>query len=168
MDEKTRLLICLGAEYLERFGTGMLPSHLRAVRNIAECRTESFGGHLAVCDHCGEWRSPITPAGTGAVSSATGATPKSGLMKDAASFSRLPTSTLSSPCPKSSMGSSVPIRGSSTASSSRQSPLPSWTSPGTPAMSEARRPSLCAPHVDQGSPLSPPCALSCPRRRTFR
>jgi hypothetical protein len=56
MDEKTRLLICLGAEYLERFGTGMLPSHLRAVRDIAECRTESFGGHLAVCDHCGEWR----------------------------------------------------------------------------------------------------------------
>jgi len=45
-----------GAEYLERFGAAMLPSHFRALRDLAECRTESFGGHLAVCDHCGIWR----------------------------------------------------------------------------------------------------------------
>jgi hypothetical protein len=34
----------------------MLPSHQRALRDLAECRTESLGGHLAVCDHCGLWR----------------------------------------------------------------------------------------------------------------
>ena len=45
-----------GTQYRERFGEGMLPSHLRAVRDIAACRTESFGGHLAICDHCGIWR----------------------------------------------------------------------------------------------------------------
>lgn len=56
MPEIADIFRCYGADYLERFGAGMLPSHLRAVRDIAECRTESFGGHLAVCDHCGQWR----------------------------------------------------------------------------------------------------------------
>jgi hypothetical protein len=45
-----------GAEYRERFGGAMLPGHQRALRDLADCRTESFGGHLAVCDHCGTWR----------------------------------------------------------------------------------------------------------------
>ncbi len=45
-----------GAQYQERFGEGMLPSHQRALRDLADCRTEFFGGHLAVCDHCGLWR----------------------------------------------------------------------------------------------------------------
>jgi Putative transposase/Transposase zinc-binding domain len=56
MPEIADIFRCYGADYLERFGAGMLPSHLRALRDLAECRTESFGGHLAVCDHCGEWR----------------------------------------------------------------------------------------------------------------
>ena len=45
-----------GAQYRERFGGGMLPSHQRALQDLADCRTESFGGHLAVCNHCGIWR----------------------------------------------------------------------------------------------------------------
>lgn len=56
MPEIADIFRCYGAEYLERFGVGMLPSHLRTLRDLADCRTESFGGHLAVCDHCGEWR----------------------------------------------------------------------------------------------------------------
>ena len=31
----------------------MLPSHKRALRDITECRTGAFGGHVVVCDHCG-------------------------------------------------------------------------------------------------------------------
>ena len=56
MPEIADIFRCYGAQYRERFGAGMLPSHKRALRDLAECRTESFGGHLAVCDHCGEWR----------------------------------------------------------------------------------------------------------------
>ena len=56
MPEIADIFRCYGAQYRERFGAGMLPSHKRALRDLAECRTESFGGHLAVCDHCGELR----------------------------------------------------------------------------------------------------------------
>ena len=32
----------------------MLPSHLRAIADIRACRTSALGGHLVVCDACGE------------------------------------------------------------------------------------------------------------------
>jgi len=34
----------------------LLPSQERALRDIENCRTEFFGGHVAQCDHCGHLR----------------------------------------------------------------------------------------------------------------
>ena len=34
----------------------LLPSQQRAIRDILNCRTEFFGGHVAQCDHCGHLR----------------------------------------------------------------------------------------------------------------
>ncbi len=42
-----------GADYLANFGGKMLPSHKRALVDIACCRTEMMGGHVAACDSCG-------------------------------------------------------------------------------------------------------------------
>ncbi len=42
-----------GPAYLERFGEKMLPSHLRAMRDIVNCRTYWLGGQLFSCDSCG-------------------------------------------------------------------------------------------------------------------
>ncbi len=42
-----------GGEYLNEFGSRMLPSHKRALDDIVACRTESMGGHLTECDVCG-------------------------------------------------------------------------------------------------------------------
>ncbi len=39
-----------GPDYIERFGSRMLPSHLRAMRDIEACRTEEMGGHLYRCE----------------------------------------------------------------------------------------------------------------------
>ena len=43
-----------GPEYLQRFGAGLLPSHRRAMEDIQKCRTPALGGHVYVCDHCGQ------------------------------------------------------------------------------------------------------------------
>jgi hypothetical protein len=40
-----------GAAYRARHT--LLPSQQRAMRDIENCRTEFFGGHVAQCDHCG-------------------------------------------------------------------------------------------------------------------
>jgi hypothetical protein len=40
-----------GASY--RASHTLLPSQERALRDIENCRTEFFGGHVAQCDHCG-------------------------------------------------------------------------------------------------------------------
>ncbi len=40
-----------GAAYRARHT--LLPSQERALRDIENCRTEFFGGHVAQCDHCG-------------------------------------------------------------------------------------------------------------------
>ena len=40
-----------GPEYIDRFGSKMLPSHLRAMRDIIDCRTEQMGGHLYYCEN---------------------------------------------------------------------------------------------------------------------
>ena len=42
-----------GAVYRARFGLRLLPSQVRALRDIEACRTAYFGGHLKKCDRCG-------------------------------------------------------------------------------------------------------------------
>jgi hypothetical protein len=42
-----------GGEYLEQFGSRMLPGHIKALYDIAQCRTEAAGGHIVACDKCG-------------------------------------------------------------------------------------------------------------------
>ncbi len=41
-----------GPDYRAKFGDRMLPSHLRAMREIEQCRTEALGGQLYFCDQC--------------------------------------------------------------------------------------------------------------------
>lgn len=41
-----------GQAYRARFAARMLPSHLRAMRDIERCRTAALGGHLRQCDDC--------------------------------------------------------------------------------------------------------------------
>jgi len=41
------------AGYLARYGDAVLPSHVRALRAIALCRTPALGGHSARCTRCG-------------------------------------------------------------------------------------------------------------------
>jgi len=41
-------------EYTSRYGQGMMPSHQRALRDIAACCTPAMGGKLHRCDHCHE------------------------------------------------------------------------------------------------------------------
>ncbi len=41
------------AGYQARFGDAVLPSHVRALRAIALCRTPALGGHAARCTQCG-------------------------------------------------------------------------------------------------------------------
>jgi hypothetical protein len=45
-----------GPDYRAKFGTRMLPSHLRAMQDIECCRTESLGGQLYFCHQCQEQR----------------------------------------------------------------------------------------------------------------
>lgn len=47
------IVIVHGNDYLQEFGTRMLPSHRRALFDIAACRTESMGGHVDECEECG-------------------------------------------------------------------------------------------------------------------
>jgi len=42
-----------GGDYLQEFGKNILPSHRRALADIAQCRTESMGGHVDECAECG-------------------------------------------------------------------------------------------------------------------
>lgn len=42
-----------GPQYIKRFGERMPFTHLQAIEDIAQCRTDAFGGHLDICDHCG-------------------------------------------------------------------------------------------------------------------
>jgi len=40
-----------GPDYIDRFGTRMLPSHHRVLHDIVACRTEQMGGHLYCCEN---------------------------------------------------------------------------------------------------------------------
>jgi len=44
-----------GPDYINGFGSKMLPSHFRALQDIIACRTEQMGGHLYGCENpdCG-------------------------------------------------------------------------------------------------------------------
>jgi hypothetical protein len=42
-----------GAAYRARYGSAMLPSHRRALYDLAACRTAALGGHVTQCDQCG-------------------------------------------------------------------------------------------------------------------
>ncbi|CAN5901397.1 IS91 family transposase [soil metagenome] len=42
-----------GDAYLARHGAAILPSHRRALHDLAACRTAALGGHVSGCDHCG-------------------------------------------------------------------------------------------------------------------
>lgn len=41
-----------GPAYVARYRAAMLPGHVRALRDIAQCRTPSMGGHRAECTKC--------------------------------------------------------------------------------------------------------------------
>ena len=43
-----------GAAYLAQFGAQLSPVQKRALRDIENCRTPFFGGHVYQCDHCGQ------------------------------------------------------------------------------------------------------------------
>lgn len=43
-----------GPEYREKYSARMLPSHLKAMEAIEECRTESLGGKVYFCTSCQE------------------------------------------------------------------------------------------------------------------
>jgi hypothetical protein len=45
-----------GPEYRQKFGQRMLPSHLRAMQDIEQCRSASLGGQLYYCAQCDEQR----------------------------------------------------------------------------------------------------------------
>ena len=41
-----------GPAYRQKFGDRMLPSHLRVMQAIEQCRTEALGGHVYACEQC--------------------------------------------------------------------------------------------------------------------
>ncbi len=45
-----------GPQYREQFGARMLPSHLRAMQDIEQCRTPALGGKVYFCQQCQEQR----------------------------------------------------------------------------------------------------------------
>ncbi len=45
-----------GPQYREQFGERMLPPHLRAMKDIEQCRTAALGGQLYLCKQCQEQR----------------------------------------------------------------------------------------------------------------
>lgn len=46
------IFCCYGRQYLQQFGDRLLPSHKKAIYDIAKCRTEAAGGHVEMCDKC--------------------------------------------------------------------------------------------------------------------
>jgi len=40
-----------GPDYIDRFGSKILPGHQRALHDIVACRTEQMGGHLYCCEN---------------------------------------------------------------------------------------------------------------------
>ena len=42
-----------GPAYREKYGARMLPGHRRTMQDIESCRTDTLGGHVYRCPHCG-------------------------------------------------------------------------------------------------------------------
>ncbi len=49
MVELADIFRCAGPEYLARFGSNMLDSHRRVLKDVVDCRTAAFGGQLYDC-----------------------------------------------------------------------------------------------------------------------
>lgn len=50
-------IVCLhGDEYRAKFGSQLTSVQKKALRDIQNCRTPAFGGHVYQCDHCDEKR----------------------------------------------------------------------------------------------------------------
>ena len=56
MVEVADIFRAAGPAYREQFASRMLPSHLKAMRAIEECRTPALGGHLRQCTACGAYQ----------------------------------------------------------------------------------------------------------------
>ena len=54
MLEVADIVRAAGPAYREAYGPRLLPSHRRALDDLATCRTAAQGGHLRRCDHCDE------------------------------------------------------------------------------------------------------------------
>lgn len=54
MLEVADIIRAAGPAYREAYGPRLLPSHRRALDDLATCRTAARGGHLRRCDHCDE------------------------------------------------------------------------------------------------------------------
>ncbi|MCJ7822623.1 MAG: transposase, partial [Armatimonadetes bacterium] len=54
MLEVADIIRAAGPAYREACGPGLLPSHRRALDDLATCRTAAQGGHLRRCDRCEE------------------------------------------------------------------------------------------------------------------
>jgi ribosomal protein L37AE/L43A len=56
MVEVAEIFRAHGPEYLAKYGSRMPRAHLRAMRDIEQCRTPVLGGHVYVCRKCDERR----------------------------------------------------------------------------------------------------------------
>jgi hypothetical protein len=54
--EVAEIFRCYGPAYRDKFNGRLLPSHLQAMQDIEQCRTEALGGHLFSCEACQEIR----------------------------------------------------------------------------------------------------------------
>jgi hypothetical protein len=54
MVELADIFLQYGPEYRAKFGSKMLPSHLRAMQDIKICRSEPMGAHVYWCRDCGK------------------------------------------------------------------------------------------------------------------
>ena len=52
MPDITDIFRQYGSTYLARFGTGILPSHRKAIEDIVNCRTSSRHGFVTTCPNC--------------------------------------------------------------------------------------------------------------------
>ncbi len=50
--ELADIFLRYGPEYRAKYKERMLPGHLRAMQDIEQCRTESKGGHVYLCNDC--------------------------------------------------------------------------------------------------------------------
>jgi hypothetical protein len=56
MPELAEIFYRHGPQYRTKFAARMPPSHLKAMEDIENCRTQSMGGHVYLCDQCGDMR----------------------------------------------------------------------------------------------------------------